>query len=599
MPNSKGIMRKLAKYIFQYKLRLFISLTCVLLMTVSSVLQPYIIGLAITGIGKDLMEVHAGLRSGIDFRYLGKILLLIFFNGITNVLTNFFSLSLMADIVQKSMRDLRRDISLKINRIAVSYFDSNKLGDILSRVTNDVDTISNALQQGAVNIMLNVLSILASILMMTIFSLKFSLLILAAILLNFLLGKYIIKFSQPIFQKQANALGSLFGFVQEQLSGQAEICAFNKEELSFEVFVQKNKKLFLLGRNSTFFSQIISPLSSLVLNLAYIVVFYIGAKMVYAGLFTIGNLQAFISYVGNIKGAINSSTGLIPLLQAASASGKRIFDFLETQEMPSELQCEKLPQKVNGAVEFRHVAFGYRQDKKLMRDVSFKVNPGEKVAIVGPTGAGKTTLVNLLMRFYEVDQGEIYIDGINIKEVNKADLRSHMGMVLQDARLFAGTVMENIRFGKLTAGDMEVREACRIANVDSFIKTLPGTYEMKITEGGANVSQGQRQLMTIARALLAAPDILILDEATSSVDTRLERLIQEAMDRATEGRTSFIIAHRLSTIKNADLILVLQDGDIIETGNHAELIARKGFYYDLYNAQFKQAEEPADIHITY
>lgn len=593
------LWKRILSYFTGYKGLLALTGGALILMTTTSALMPYILGLAITELGENLLTMaREGLNTGVNYAYIGRVLVGYFALSLLYALGHFGSMALSARVIQAGVGEIREDISKKINRVPVSYFDSHLLGDLLSRVTNDVDTISNALQQGAVNIVINVVSISLTLAMMLVLNWKLTLVILAAIGLVILLGRANTRVSQGYFQSMQNSLGDLFGYTQEQLSGYTEIVAYNQQEESLRGFEDLNREVREASFTSGFMSSLLNPLFSTAFNLAYIVIVLLGGHMTLAGSLTIGNLQAFITYVAQVRGPVNQTSQMIPLVQSSIAAAKRVFEFLDEEEVQDEASlC--LPETVKGHVVFDHVKFGYLQDQTLMEDISFEVEPGDMVAIVGPTGAGKTTMINLLMRFYDVTGGAIRIDGVDIRDISRQDLRSHMGMVLQDAWLYKGTVMENIRFGKLDATDYEVREAAKTANVHDFIQTLPGGYNMVIGEDGANISQGQKQLMTIARALISDPDILILDEATSSVDTRLEALIQDAMARVMEGRTSFVIAHRLSTIRDADKILVMKDGDIIETGTHEDLLEAGGFYADLYMSQFSDYDKTSAIHMEY
>lgn len=599
MYSFRGNLSRLWDYIKTYKFRFFLSLFLGLLTIVNMTLNPIFLGLAITELTQNIMDMARGVPgAGVNFAYIGWVALVIVVNSTLRSLAAYFSNFLMAGVVQNSMFSLRKDISEKTNRIPVSYFDSHYLGDVLSRTTNDVDSVANAFQQAVIPGWTSFLSVVLSVITMFLLDWKLALKVAGAIVLTIITIRLITKKSQPIFNKQQGTLGELFGFAQEQLSGFTEIKAYNKEDESIESFKRINQDLYDYGSSSAFLSSILQPISNGIFNFTYVAILILGGINVLRGFFTVGNLQAFLTYVSSVSQPINMITQFVGQIQAANAAASRIFAYLDEEEEYQRPVTSALPKVVKGHVEFKNVKFGYSEDNILMEDVSFEVMPGQMAAIVGPTGAGKTTLINLLMRFYDVLDGEIKVDGVNIQDISREELRQHMGMVLQDAWLYSGSIMENIRFGNLEAQDYEVKDAAQAANVDQFINTLPGTYHMHINEDADNISQGQKQLMTIARALISDPDILILDEATSSVDTRLEHLIQSAMDRIMEDRTSFVIAHRLSTIKDADIILVMEDGNIIEKGNHQELMEEEGFYADLYNSQFNQ-EPPADIHMSY
>lgn len=591
--------KRVWRYIRHYRLKFIIALIAVILMTIAQAVLPFISGLATTELASDVvgMVTHQG-AAGINFNYIGKVALLYFAVGLMQAGSQFTGNFLMSEVVQGSMHDLRNDISEKTNKTPVSYFDDHQLGDVLSRITNDVDAVSNALQQAIIQGVTSVLTVVFTFVAMFILNWKLALIVVAAISLSIFIARRLIAYSQPIFQKQQNALGELFAYTQEQLSGSTEIKAYNKQEDTIAGFKERNNALRNYGFKSGFFSSILQPFSTVMFNLSYAIVALFGGLSVLNGNFSIGNLQAFVIYIMQVNGPMNALTQLTGVIQSAFSGTARIFNYLDEEEEPQHEITAHLPNKVQGKVEFDHVKFGYDPENVLMNDISFTIQPGQTAAIVGPTGAGKTTLINLLMRFYDVLDGEIRIDGVNIQDISRHDLRQHMGMVLQDAWLYTDSIAENIRFGNLDSDEYEIVDAAKIANVHQFITTLPNTYSMEINEEGSNVSQGQKQLITIARAVISNPDILILDEATSSVDTRLEQLIQEAMDRVMEGRTSFVIAHRLSTIKNADVILVMQNGTIIEHGTHEELLAENGFYADLYNSQFNQ-DQPADIHMSY
>lgn len=594
-PNFKRIWQYMKPYKFQF----IGAMIATVIMTAASAVEPVVLGLAITELTANIIAISKDMPgAGINYDYIGWVCVLYFVRGMFFHCSQYLGQFWLTNVVQGAIYDLRNDISRKVHRLPVSYFDSQQIGDILSRMTNDVDAISNALQQSFIQLVNAILAISFAIIMMLLLHWKLAFILILSIPVTYWAAKYLLKISQPAFEKQANALGHLFGFTQEQLSGFTEIKVYSKQEESVEEFIRRNASLRDHGFKASFLSALMFPSLNLISNLSYIIVALVGALQVLAGSLTVGNLQAFVQYVWQINQPIQMITQLSSILQSAVAASHRVFDFLDEPEESQAKIKQELPKQVRGEVIFDHVRFGYQSDKPLMKDISFKVNPGEMVAVVGPTGAGKTTLINLLMRFYDIDGGSIRIDGVDTKLVSRQNLRRHFGMVLQDAWLYTDTVKENIRFGNLAAEDYEIMEAADIANVSHFIKTLPNGYDMEINEEASNISLGQKQLMTIARAVIADPDILILDEATSSVDTRLEQLIQEAMDKVMEGRTSFVIAHRLSTIRNADLILVMQEGTITEHGTHDELLAKGGFYAELYQSQFNQ-DTPADIHMSY
>lgn len=586
MKGLKQIAR-LWVYLRNYRGQFFISIFGTVLLSISSALEPFIIGLAITEITANLADIVRGVEgAGMNYPYLTKVLIAYFIRGMFYHGSQYISQYTLTNVVQKGMRDLRNDISSKINRMPVSYFDKHQIGDILSRVTSDIDAITNALQQSLIQVLNGVLGIAFAIVMMLTLNFSLALIVIMTIPIAILVARVVIAKSQSSFRGQADALGDLFGFTQENLNGFTEIKLYGKEEDSIKEFKRRNLNLREHGFKASFISSLMAPIVGLVSNLAYILVAMIGSFFAFNGTLSIGNLQAFVQYVWQVNQPITTISQLSGIMQSAGAAAGRIFELLDESEEVQGMVMTTLPEKVQGTVEFDHISFSYNEKNPLMTDISVHVNPGEMVAIVGPTGAGKTTLVNLLMRFYDVDGGSIKVDGVDIKKLTRSDLRKHFGMVLQDAWLYQDTVMENLRFGKLEATDDEVIHAADIANVNHFIQTLPNGYGMEINQEASNISLGQKQLMTIARTVLADPDILILDEATSSVDTRLEKLIQEAMDKVMEGRTSFVIAHRLSTIRNADLILVMDQGSIIEQGTHDSLLEQGGFYANLYNSQF-------------
>ena len=593
------ILKRLWNYIKPYKLQFFGSIIATIIMTASSAIEPVVLGLAITEITRNLADIHANVEGAqINYSYISWVCMLYFIRGMFFHGSQYLGQFWLTNVVQNAIFDLRRDISDKINRLPVSYFDREQTGDILSKMTNDVDSVSNALQQSFLQMVNAVLAIILAIVMMLYLHWKLALVLIASIPITVLTAKYLLKISQPAFDKQAKALGDLFGYTQEQLSGFTEIKVYDKQASSVDEFVRRNKVLRDHGFKASFLSSMLFPSLNVISNLSYIIVAVLGALQVLAKKLTVGNLQAFVQYTWQINQPIQMITQLSGVLQSAKSASSRIFTLLDEEEEMSSRGSQTLPDKVSGTVSFENVSFGYTDDHLLMKDISFQVEPGQMVAIVGPTGAGKTTLINLLMRFYDIDSGSIKIDGLDIQEMSRHELRKHFGMVLQDAWLYTDTIKENIRFGNLDAKDYEVVSAAETANVHHFISTLPNGYDMEINEEANNISLGQKQLMTIARAVIADPDILILDEATSSIDTRLELLIQDAMDAVMKGRTSFVIAHRLSTIKNADMILVMQNGTITEHGTHDSLLDQNGFYADLYHSQFNQ-DTPADIHMTY
>lgn len=589
MKGLKQIAR-LWVYLKNYKGQFFLSIFGTVVSSIANALEPFIIGLAITEITRNFADMLRGVEgAGMNYPYLTQILILYFVRGMFFHGGQYLAQYTLTNVVQQGMRDLRNDISSKINRLPVSYFDKHQIGDILSRVTSDVDAITNALQQSLVQVLNGLLSISFAIVMMLTLNIPLAFVVILTIPLAIIVARIIISASQSSFRGQADALGNLFGFTQENLNGFTEIKLYGKEDDSITEFKRRNLNLRDQGFKASFISSLLAPIVGLISNFAYIIVAMVGSYFAFNGALTIGNLQAFVQYVWQVNQPITTIAQLSGIMQSAGAAAGRIFEFLDESEEVQGMVTTELPEKVKGAVEFDHISFSYNPKNPLMKDISVRVNPGEMVAIVGPTGAGKTTLVNLLMRFYDVDGGSIKVDGVDIKKITRSDLRKHFGMVLQDAWLYQDSVMENLRFGKLDATDEEVIHAAEIANVNHFIQTLPNGYGMEINQEASNISLGQKQLMTIARTVLSDPDILILDEATSSVDTRLEKLIQEAMDKVMEGRTSFVIAHRLSTIRNADLILVMDQGSIIEQGTHDSLLAQGGFYANLYNSQFSES----------
>ncbi|WP_314209003.1 ABC transporter ATP-binding protein [Vagococcus salmoninarum] len=590
MKNSIKSLKRLWTYIRPYQLMFWFSVFFTVSFVALNAVLPYVTGLPTTEILKNVTN-----KETINFNY---ILMTIFWMLVITVLyslAQYFGQVLMTKVVQRAMKDLRTDIAEKINRLPVSYFDTHQQGEVLSRVTNDVDAVSNAMQQSFMAVITAFLGITMAGTMMFVLNVQMALIAILMIPASILLSRYIVSKSQKYFREQQNALGDLNGYVTEHMTGFNVLKLYGREEQSLDGFKEVSHRLSHFGFKSAFISGLMMPLVQFTAYIAYIVVAVLGSFFIIAGSLTVGNLQAFIQYIWQVNQPMGQVTQLAAVLQSASASTTRIFEILDEEEELVNDQDTPVPATVEGHVKFEHVAFSYDERKPLIKDLSFEVKPGQTVAIVGPTGAGKTTLINLLMRFYDVDSGAIKIDGIDMKRMNRSEVRSLFGMVLQDAWLYHDTIGENIRFGKLDATDYEVVDAAKTANVHHFIRTMPNGYEMAIDEEAGNVSLGQKQLLTIARAVISNPKILILDEATSSVDTRLEALIQKAMARVMEGRTSFVIAHRLSTIRDADLILVMNQGEIIEQGTHDELLATGGFYEQLYNSQFDEEGDYEEV----
>ena len=591
MKEERSSFVRLWGYLKAYRYAVIFATLLKILSVVMSVIEPYILGLAITELTANLTDMARGVAGAqINVGYVGWVMVVYLFRGFLYELGSYYSNYFMANAVQSMIEDMRNDLSKKINRIPVSYFDQHQFGDLLGRFTSDVETVSNALQQSFLQIVNAIFTLTLVIAMVLYLNLTLGLIVIASIPITFFGAQFIMKKSQPYFKEQADVLGALNGFVQENLSGFNVLKLYVREESSQEEFRDITRRLQQVGFKANFISGLMMPILNAISDLTYLLVAVIGAIQVLAGRLTVGNMQAFVQYVWQINQPVQNLSQLAGTLQSAKSSLDRVFQVLDE---PDEVlgKNESLDTELTGQVSFNHVDFQYVEDKPLIRDFNLEVNPGEMVAIVGPTGAGKTTLINLLMRFYDVTKGSITVDGHDIRDLSRQDYRKQFGMVLQDAWLYEGTIKENLRFGNLEATDKEIVAAAQAANVDHFIRTLPGGYNMEMNQESSNISLGQKQLLTIARALLADPKILILDEATSSVDTRLELLIQKAMKNLMKGRTSFVIAHRLSTIQEADKILVLKEGQIIEQGNHESLLAAKGFYYDLYMSQFSKKEE--------
>ena len=581
-------LRRVWPYLKNYKGQFFMGIAMILLIVITGGLEPFILGFAITEIGNNIVDIVQGVPGAtMNYPYIIRIMLIYGARGLLNMVGRYFTTYFISGVVQKSMFDLRNDMSNKMNRLPLAYFDGHKTGDILSRVTSDIESVSNFLTQSFAPTITGLLQILFSIGMILFIRPQIIVIIIVMMAMMLIYSRMIIQWGQPVWKEQASALGNLFALSQEHLSGFTEMKVYSQEEESLQQFKDLNAQLSRSSAEASFRSGLVMPGTRFIADAAYALVALVSGWQVILGVVTLGNLQALVQYVAQINQAISQITQMSGMMQSAGAASARVFELLDQKEEDITNETDKLPEKVKGEVVFDHVKFGYSTEDILMNDINFKVKPGATVAIVGPTGAGKTTLINLLLRFYDVLDGAIHIDGVNISNISRQNLREHMGLVLQDTWLFQDTIAENIRFGDKNASKEEILKAAEIANVDHFVRTLPDGYEEIIDPDGDGISQGQRQLLTIARAIISDPDILILDEATSSVDTRLEQLIQSAMDRVMEGRTSFVIAHRLSTIRNADLILVMDQGTIIETGNHDELIEKDGFYADLYQSQFE------------
>ena len=583
--DLKGAIGKMLRYMGKYKIAVVFVMIIAACSTVFSVVGPKVLGKATTALASGLMAKVAG-TGGIDFTYIGKILLFVLGLYLLSSVLSFLQGWIMTGITQKICYRMRKEITEKINRMPMKYFESRTYGEVLSRITNDVDTLGMGLNQSVTQIITSTATIIGVLVMMLSISPLMTLIALVVLPVSGLCVSLVVKKSQKHFITQQEYLGHINGQVEESYGGHLVIKAYNKEDEMIAQFNQTNDVLYTSAWKSQFLSGIMMPIMQFIGNLGYAAVALSGGMLAIRGIITIGDIQAFIQYVKSFTQPIQQIAQVTNQVQSMAAAAERVFEFLEEEEEDQIVEQPADVTKVVGNVEFEHVSFGYNPDQMIIHDFSAKAEAGQKIAIVGPTGAGKTTMVKLLMRFYDVNSGSIRIDGHDIRDFNRRELRDAFGMVLQDTWLFKGSIMENIRYGRLDATDEEVIEAAKAAHADHFIRTLPGGYDMELNEDASNISQGQKQLLTIARAILADNRILILDEATSSVDTRTEELIQSAMDNLMKGRTSFVIAHRLSTIKDADLILVMKDGDIIEQGDHEELLAAKGFYADLYNSQF-------------
>ena len=585
--DFKNSIEKLVRYLGRYWYAIVAVMIFAAVSTVFSVAGPKVMARATNALVEGLGKKIAGTGS-IDFTYIAKVLLFTLGLYICSAVFSFIQGMIMTGITQKTCYRMRKEISEKINRMPMKYFESRTYGEVLSRITNDVDTLGQSLNQSVTQIITSVATLVGTLVMMISISGIMTLISLVILPVSAILISFIIKHSQKYFRQQQEYLGHINGQVEEVYGGHLVVQAYNKQESTIKKFEDTNQILFQSAWKSQFFSGLMQPIMQFVGNLGYVGVAISGGLLAIRGTIGVGEIQAFIQYVRNFTQPIQQIAQVANMLQSMAAASERVFEFLDEEEEELTVEHAVHLDHVDGYVDFSHVSFGYNPDQIIIRDFSAHVTPGQKIAIVGPTGAGKTTMVKLLMRFYDVTGGAIQVDGHDIRDFNRQELRDAFGMVLQDTWLFKGSIMENIRYGRLDATDEEVIEAAKAAHAHHFIQTLPGGYQMELNEDASNVSQGQKQLLTIARAILADNPILILDEATSSVDTRTEVRIQKALDNLMRGRTSFIIAHRLSTIRNADLILVMKDGDIIEQGTHEQLLAQKGFYADLYNSQFEE-----------
>lgn len=593
--DFKGTMKKLLHFLKPFYGGIILVLLFALGSTIFSIFGPKILGQAVDVLFDGVMDkVNNIPGAGVDFERLIRILLFMGLIYLFSAAFNYIQEYMMAGISQRIIQQLRNDVNVKLHKLPLNYYDTRTNGEILSRVTNDIDTIASTLQQSLIQLITAAITLLGITVMMLIISPFMSLITFVSLPISFWITKMIASKSQKYFTGQARELGHLNGHVEEMFGGHAVIKAFNYEKESVSVFGKTNECLYTYGWKAQFVTSVIFPVLNFVSNITYVAICVFGGYMTATGRITLGSVQAFISYSRQFNHPIQQVSQIVNVLQSTVAAAERVFEILEEPEEVPDTKTPTINEHPQGKVDFDHVSFRYVPDKPLIEDVNIHVEPGQLVAIVGPTGAGKTTLVNLLMRFYEVNKGTISVDGINILDMTRKQLHSQIGMVLQDTWLFKGTIRENIAFGKRGATDEEVVQAAKLAYADGFIRTLPKGYDTEINEEGTNISQGQKQLLTIARALIVQPAIMILDEATSSVDTRTEVLVQRAMKRIMEGHTSFVIAHRLSTIRDADNILVMKDGNIIEQGTHTELLSKKGFYCELYNSQFASKDEPCN-----
>lgn len=591
--DFKGTLRRLLGYLKPSRTKLFIIFLMAILSTIFSIVSPKIMGKATTKLFEFTMAKFNGLPAAMDFDFITNILLLLVGLYLFSAFFSYIQQYLMAGVAQKIVYDMRQQVNDKLNRLPLKYFDGRTHGEILSRVTNDVDNISTTLQQSLTQLITSIITIIGVIVMMLTISPLLTLICMLTLPLSAIVIKMVASRSQKHFTGQQKSLGELNGHVEEMYTGHNIVKAFGHEEKSLEEFNEVNERLYESGWKAQFISGMIMPLMNFIGNIGYVLICVVGGLLVTKKSIEIGDIQAFIQYARQFTQPIAQTANIANVIQSTIASAERVFEVLdEVEEVPEAAKPVEIAHPV-GQVDFEHVQFGYKEDELLITDMNIHVNPGQMIAIVGPTGAGKTTLINLLMRFYEINGGAIKIDGVDITDMERSSLRSMFGMVLQDTWLFNGTIRENIAYGREGASEAEIVRAAKAAHADHFIRTLPKGYDTVLNEEASNISQGQKQLLTIARAILANPSILILDEATSSVDTRTEVHIQRAMNELMKGRTSFVIAHRLSTIRNADLILVMNKGTVIEQGTHDELLEQKGFYADLYNSQFEESTPEA------
>ncbi|MBO4902759.1 MAG: ABC transporter ATP-binding protein [Lachnospiraceae bacterium] len=586
--DFKGSLKRLLTYLGAHRFLILIVFVMAILSSLFGVLSPKVLARAMNILYDGFVTIIGGTRPEIDFAAIAKILGLLAVLYLLNAAFSYLQSYIMAGISQNVIYRMRREVDEKLTKLPISYFDQNARGDILSRITNDIDNIGNTLQQAAVQVITSSVTVVGVLVMMIYISPLLALIVVLSIPLTMLITMGIAKKSQKYFTKQWNDLGNLNGHIEEMFTGASVVKAYGYEDEAIRKFCEQNDALYENSRKAQFISGVIMPLTGTVNNLSYVLICIVGGMGVINGTISFGDVTAFIQYQKQFSQPITQMANLMNVLQSAVASAERVFELLDEQEEEERAELVEKPQAVRGEVVFDHVSFGYSPEKTLIKDMNIHVQPGQLVAIVGPTGAGKTTLVNLLMRFYEIGSGSIRVDGIDIRDLKREDLRDIFGMVLQDTWLFSGTISDNIAYGSPVKDQAKVREAAQSAHIHRFIKTLSEGYDTILNEEGTNISQGQKQLLTIARAMISQPDILILDEATSSVDTRTELMIQKAMEKLLKGRTSFVIAHRLSTIRNADLILVMRDGDIIEQGTHEELMGKPTFYAQLYNSQFAQ-----------